>query len=141
MEITQEPLQGPNRWKRLFPWLTLVVAVLLLAPPAVWLWQEQVMRRATALAASLGSSPTLGNPALIAQSAHFKILGYENFVGKVEAEAFLARAEVVYPRMLAFLGIPVSDHPVTIMVLPACGISHGGLNYLTILVCNAKFDN
>ena len=141
MENPQKLIPGPNRWKRLYPWLALVIAFLLLAPPAAWLWQEHQMLQARAQAASLGSNPALGNPAPIAQSAHFKILGYTNFVGKTQAETFLVRMEKVYSQMIKFLDIPLGNHPITIIVLPACDVSHGGLNYLTINICNTKFNS
>jgi len=94
MENPQDAVHGVKGWRSLAPWLVLVVAVLLLVWPAVQFGEMWYTRAAQQEEAQPGFSTTLGTPRLIAESKHFHILVYENYVRPASAQAFLKKAEM-----------------------------------------------
>jgi hypothetical protein len=127
-------------WKQVVPWLALIVAVLFLAWPVTWLQTGLGVLKNRMEMKQPGFGSDFGSSKLVAESPHFRLLAYEKYANQTEADAFLAHAEVQYPKLSKFLDIPLSDHPITIVLLPQCDISHGGINFLTVNTCNSRLQ-
>lgn len=121
------------------PWLVLGFLILLLVWPAVLYGEVWYTRIAQQEEAKPGFSTTLGTPRLIAESQHFHILTYENFVHPASAQAFAKKAERQRVRLMNFLSIPENNRVVTVVLLPDCGISQSGADFwMTIKTCNNR---
>lgn len=134
------PKQQKKEWQHIFPWVVLVLALILLALPAPMIriyfkiWDNKFAMQQP------GFSSDFGKSSLVAESPHFRILAYDQYADEKAAQNFLSHAESMYPKMVKFLELPESAKPVTAILLPQCDMSHGGMNFLTINTCNNKIQ-
>jgi hypothetical protein len=127
-------------WQKILPWLALIVAAVFLAWPMPWLKVGLNAITNSIETSQPGFGSDFGTSKLVAESTHFRILAYEKYANQKEAEIFLENAEKMYPKLAKFLGVPLGDHPITIVLLPQCDVSHGGINFLTVNTCNRRLQ-
>ena len=134
------PTPKSLQWQKILPWLVLIVAIFFLVWPLPWLKMglNALGRRMAMQQSGFGSD--FGTSKAVAESTHFRILAYEKYADQKEAETFLENAEKMYPELAKFLGVPLGDHPITIVLLPQCDVSHGGINFITVNTCNRRLQ-